>query len=247
MDSYSQGEVHGLEVAAMTADGDTVLGTLIDLTADGAAVGFPRYADAKLPVGSRSTLIFTAPWLQTPLQVGASATSRADSGELRNYRYQLHFESEEQKRRFSREAERVRDQRMASRVSPSATEPVVVRIGFTGEQRSPAHARAGAVELIGSLKNISVGGAAVVTESAAEAVLATTDMINVSFQLPQGSRPVHLEGWIRHRELEGDLMSYGLEFDRAHAEDFAEQLDEIVRYIARRRREAKDDGERLIR
>ena len=44
MDSYRQGEVHGLEVAAMTADGDTTLGTLIDLTAEGAAVSFPRYA-----------------------------------------------------------------------------------------------------------------------------------------------------------------------------------------------------------
>jgi hypothetical protein len=74
--------------------------------------------------------------------------------------------------------------------------------------------------------------------------LATTDVIDVSFQLPHGSRLLHLRGWIRHRELQGDHMSYGLEFDRAHAEDFAQQLDEIVRYIAQRRREAKEDGER---
>lgn len=244
MDSYRQGEVHGLEVAAMTADGDTTLGTLTDLTAEGAAVSFPRYTDATLPVGSRSTLIFTAPWLQTPLQVGASAISRADSGELRNYHYQLHFESEEQKRRLSREAERVRDQRMASRVRPSATEPVVVRVELTGEHRSPSGAQADDVELKGSLKNISVGGAAVLIDSGAEMALATTDVIDISFQLPYGTGPLHLRGWIRHRELEGDLMSYGLEFDRAHAEDFAQELDEIVRYIARRRREAKENGER---
>jgi hypothetical protein len=53
---YRQGEVHGLEVAAMTVEGDTALGTLTDLTGEGAAVSFPRYADATLPVGSRSTL-----------------------------------------------------------------------------------------------------------------------------------------------------------------------------------------------
>ncbi len=244
MDSYRQGEVHGLEVAAMTADGDTTLGTLIDLTAEGAAVSFPRYADAALPVGSRSTLIFTAPWLRTPLQVAASAISRADSGELRRYHYQLHFESEEQRRRFSREAERVRNQRMASRVRPSATEPVVVQVELTGEHRSPSGARVADVELRGSLKDISVGGAAVLIDSGAETAFATTDVIDVSFQLPHGSRPLHLRGWIRHRELQGDLMSYGLEFDSAHAEDFAQQLDEIVRYIARRRREEREDSER---
>lgn len=240
MDSDGQGEVHGLEVAAMTADGNTALGKLIDLTVESAAVSFPRYADAALPVGSRSTLIFTAPWLQTPLQVGASATSRADSGELRKYYYQLHFESEEQRRRLSREAGRVRDQRMASRVRPSATEPVVVRVELTGEHQSSSD---NAVELKGSLKNISVGGAAVLIDREAEAALATTDVIDVSFQLPQGSKLLRLRGWIRHRELQDDLMSYGLEFDRTHAEDFAEQLDEIVRYIAQRRRETEDDGE----
>jgi hypothetical protein len=243
MDSDGQGEVHGLEVAAMTADGNTALGKLIDLTIESAAVSFPRYADAALPVGPRSTLIFTAPWLQTPLQVGAIATSRADSGELRKYHYQLHFESEEQKRRLSREAGRVRDQRMASRVRPLATEPVVVRVELTGEHGLSSDTQADAVELEGSLKNISVGGAAVLIDREAETALATTDVIDISFQLLQGSKPLHLRGWIRHRELQDDLMSYGLEFDRTHAEDFAGQLDEIVRYIARRRRETEDDGE----
>lgn len=240
MDSYKQGEVHGLEVAAMTAQGDTALGKLTDLTSEGAAVSFPRYADATLPVGSRSTLIFTAPWLQTPLQVEACATSRADSGELRNYRYQLHFESEEQRRRFSREAERVRDQRMASRVKPSIAEPVLVRVELAAQKEDQSVAQDD-FEVTGNLKNISAGGAAVLVERDAETMLATTDAVNVSFELPQGSRPLHLRGWIRHRELQGDLMSYGLEFDRARAEDFTEQLDEIVSYIARRRRETKEE------
>jgi hypothetical protein len=243
MDTYGQGDVHGLEVAAMTADGDTICGKLVDLTGDGAAVSFPRYADATLLVGARSTLIFTAPWLQTPLQVGARATSRVDSGELCNYYYQLHFESEEQKRRLSREAERVRDQRMASRVSPSATEAVVVRVEVAYEQRFQSDVQADNSATLGSLKNISTGGLAVLVESRAEAVLAKSDVIDVSFQLPQGSRSLHLRGWIRHRELQGDLMCYGLEFDRTHAEDFAQQLEEIVGYIARRRREAKEAEE----
>lgn len=243
MDSYKQGEVHGLEVAAITADGDTALGELVDLTSDGAAISFPRYANTMLPVGTRSTLIFTAPWLKRPLQVEASATSRADSGELRNYHYQLHFESEEQKRRFSREAERVRNQRMASRVRPSAEEPVVVRVKLISQRSLPSDTQDD-FEVTGNLKNISVGGAALTVERSAETTLATTDVVDISFQLPQGSMPLHLRGWVRHRELQGDLMSYGLEFDRTYAEDFAQQLDEIIRYIARRRRETKEAGDR---
>jgi hypothetical protein len=177
--------------------------------------------------------------LQTPLQVGACATSRADSGELRNYHYQLNFESEEQKRRLSREAERVRDQRMASRVKPSTAEPVAVRVELATHKEDQPVAQDG-FEVIGNLKNISAGGAAVLVERNAETVLATTDVVNVSFELPQGSRPLRLRGWIRHRELQDNLMSYGLEFDRAPIGDFTQQLDEIVRYIARRRRETKE-------
>lgn len=241
MDSYSRGEVHGLEVAAMTGDGDTTVGKLVDLTLEGAAVSFPRYDEPALPVGSRCTLIFTAPWLQTPLQVGASATSRADSGELRNYRYQFEFESEEQRRRLSREAERVRDQRTASRVEPSSAEPVVVRVKLTGQQPSTSGPQADDFEVTGNLRDISTGGAAVLVERAAEIVLATTDLVDVSFQLPQGSKTLQLRGWIRHRALRDELMSYGLEFD-THAEDFGQQLDEIVRYIAQRRGEAKESG-----
>jgi PilZ domain len=242
MESYRRGEVHGLEVAAMTANGDTTTGKLMDLTLEGAAVGFPRYEEPPLPVGSRSTLIFTAPWLQTPLQVGACATSRADNGELRNYHYQFEFESEEQRRRFSREAERVRDQRTANRVKPSTAEPVVVRVKLAGQEPSDSGSRADDFEVIGKLKNISTGGAAVLLERAAETVLAATDVTEVSFQLLQGSKTLQLRTWIRHRELRGDLMSYGLEFDTTHAEDFTQQLDEIVRYIAYRRREPTESG-----
>lgn len=220
------GEAHGLEVAVTTACGETFAGKLLNLTMEDAAASFPRDAGPALPVGPLTTLILTSSWLHTPIRVNASVTSRVENGALRNYRYRFKFDSEEVKERVSREVERMRNQRTANRVKPPPAERVAIKL------RLPARESSESFETTGYLKDISTGGVGVLVNSRTESVFAATDLIEISFQLPPSSKTVQLTGWIRHRQLQGRRVSYGLEFDTERSENFALQLDEIAKYIA---------------
>lgn len=228
-------EVHGFEVAVVTADGETFAGTLVDLHTEDAEASFPRDAGPVLPIGLATTLSFTAPWMRAPIQVDAKVISRVESGASRIYRYRLKFDSDELKRRLSREASRVYNQRTANRVAPAPGESVAVALKLPAADRSlelPTNATAD-VSVTGRLKDISTGGVGVFLGRKAENVLADTELVEISFELPPSSEPLTLMGWIRHRRLKGNRMSYGIEFDTELSKNFAPQLDRIIHYIVR--------------
>ncbi|MDX1489336.1 MAG: PilZ domain-containing protein, partial [Acidiferrobacterales bacterium] len=188
-----------------------------------------------LPIGLATTLSFTAPWMRAPIQVDAKVISRVESGASRIYRYRLKFDSDELKRRLSREASRVYNQRTANRVTPPPGESVAVALKLPAADRSlelPTNATAD-VSVTGRLKDISTGGVGVFLGRKAENVLADTELVEISFELPPSSEPLTLMGWIRHRRLKGNRMSYGIEFDTELSKNFAPQLDRINHYIVR--------------
>lgn len=228
-------EVHGFEVAVTTADGETVAGTLVDLHTEDAEASFPRDKGPVLAIGLATTLSFTAPWLRAPIEVAANVISRVESGESRIYRYRLKFDSNELQRRLAREASRVRNQRTANRVKPAPGESVAVALTLPAADRSlelPAKATAD-VSVTGRLKDISTGGVGVFLGRKAENVLAGTELVEISLELPPNSEALTLMGWIRHRRLKGNRMSYGIEFDTELSDNFAPQLDRIIQYIVR--------------
>ena len=67
----------------------------------------------------------------------------------------------------------------------------------------------------------------------AESVLAETELVETSFELPPSGELFTLMGRIRHRRLKGNRMSYGIEFDAELSENFTPQLDRIIQYIVR--------------
>ena len=85
----------------------------------------------------------------------------------------------------------------------------------------------------GRLKDISTGGIGIFLSRKAEHVLAATELVEMSFELPPTNEPMTLMGWIRHRRLKGNRMSYGIEFDAELSDNFAPQLDQIIQYIVR--------------
>jgi hypothetical protein len=230
-------EVHGLEVAVTGADGKQFVGRLLELHTDDAEASFPRDSGPTLRVGSLETLIISAPWLRAPIEVSAQVLSRVEADTLRTYRYRLKFDSEELKRRLSREARRVQNQRTANRVQPVPGERVVVELKPPAEQpdgslESSANV-AGDVSATGRLKDISTGGVGVFLSRKAENMLAATELVELSVELPPSTEPLKLMGWIRHRRLKGNRMSYGIEFDTELSNNFAPQLDKIIQYIVR--------------
>ncbi len=176
-----------------------------------------------------------APWLRTPIEVAANVVSRVESGTSRIYRYRLKFDSDELQKRLTREANRVRNQRTANRVKPASGASVAVTIKSPeakGASESLAEA-SGDVSETGCLKDISTGGVGVFLSRKAESVFAETELVEISFELPPSSGPLTLIGWIRHRRLKGNRMSYGIEFDTELSDNFAPQLDRIIQYIVR--------------
>lgn len=227
--------VHGFEVAVTTANGETFAGTLVNLHTEDAEASFPRENSPALPLGVTTTLNFMAPWLRTPIEVAANVISRVESGTSRIYRYRLKFDSDELQRRLAREASRVRNQRTANRVKPASGASVAVTIKLPaakGASESPAEA-SGDFSATGRLKDISTGGVGVFLSRKAESVLAETELVETSFELPPSGELFTLMGRIRHRRLKGNRMSYGIEFDAELSENFTPQLDRIIQYIVR--------------
>ena len=161
--------------------------------------------------------------------------SRVESGVSRIYRYRLKFDSDELKRRLSREASRAHNQRTANRVTPAPGESVAVALKLPaadGSLELPANATAD-VSVTGRLKDISTGGVGVFLSRKAENLLADTELVEISFALPPSSESLTLMGWIRHRRLKGNRMAYGIEFDTELSHNFVPQLDGIIQYIVR--------------
>lgn len=235
-------EAYTLAVTVKTADGETFAGELLDIAIDGAGTRFPRDVGPTLAVGQTATLTFTSVRLRKPIQVHAKVRSRVELGAFRSYRYGFEFnEWEELERRLSGEIHELFNQRVSYRVEPDPVQPMEAVLKLTHASQllvrdAPAD-EAGEFEAVGQIKDISAIGIAIIIDREVEVTLASTDLVDVSFRLPKSDKTVQLVSWIRNRELQGDNVCYGLEFDPDQSEYFTGQQNEIVKYIKRRRLE----------
>ncbi len=222
-------DAHRLEVTVRTEDGKAFRGEVLDVTIDGAGTRFERETGPVFGLGHSVTLIFSAPWLDEPVEVSAKVRSRVERGKSRHYRYGFVLDqSVELEKRLPGGVFRLSNRRVAYRVSPDPTKPVAVAIKVPGARTPKVTAR---------LKDISVSGLALLVDPEAESTLGELDVIEMSFRLPTSDKDFQLVGWIRSRELVNEHARYGVEFDDKRSKHFARRRDEIFAYVADRQRQ----------
>jgi len=221
------GENTDLSVSLPAADGSLVQGTLLDVSASGAGVGFDTGDAPSLAVGQHVDLVFDSGSFAGPLTVAAQVQHRTegDANHEGSRRYGFRFlEPQQLDGHLPAEARRYFNRRQAVRVSPKAFEPIEVSLR-AGEHEDPIEVR---------LHNISVGGVGVSLEPALEMAFADRTQVELSIQLPGSRRPLGLVGSIRYRRLVGERIHYGIAFDTELTEKFARKCRTLARYIGRR-------------
>lgn len=221
------GENTDLSVSLTAADGSRVQGTLLDVSASGAGVGFDTGDAPSLAVGQHVDLVFDSGSFAGPLTVAAQVQHRTegDANHEGSRRYGFRFlEPQQLDAHLPTEARRYFNRRQAVRVSPKAFEPIEVSLR-AGEHEAPIEVR---------LHNISVGGVGVSLEPTLEMAFADRTQVELSIQLPGSRRPLGLVGSIRYRRLVGERIHYGIAFDTELTEKFARKRRTLARYIGRR-------------
>ena len=219
-------EAHQLDVAIRTENGKVFRGEVVDVTIDGAGTRFEREAAPAFALGHPVTLIFSAAWLDEPVDVSAKVRSRAGQGEYQQYHYGFAFDqSAELPNRLPKRVFQVFNRRGAPRVPLDPTKPVEVAIKAPG---------VGTSTVTGCLKDISVSGLALLVEPEAAYTLGALDVIEMSFHLPTRDKAFQLVGWIRNRELVHEHVRYGVEFDHTHSQVFSPAARKIFAYVMHR-------------
>ena len=222
-------DAHRLDIAVKTEDGKAFRGEVLDVAIDGAGTRFERETGPVFGLGHSVALIFSAPWLDEPIEVSGKVRSRIELGEYRQYRYSFEFDqSAELQKRLPEGVFRLFNRRCAYRTSPDPAKPVAVVIKPPGVGMAKVTAR---------LKDISVSGLALLVDPEAENTLGELDVIEMSFRLPTSDQDFQLVGWIRSRELVNEHARYGVEFDDKRSKHFARRRDEIFAYVADRQRQ----------
>jgi len=235
-------DAQSLEVLVATTDGGAFPGELLDITIEGAGTRFRRDAGPTLAVGQIATLTFSSGRLREPIKVRAKVRSRVEMGAFRSYRYGFEFDRwDDQQRRLSWEIRRLFNQRGGYRAEPNAAERIgaVITVAHDAQSLRPGEppTAPSEFEAAGIIKDLSTTGIAIVVDREAEATLATADLVEVSFQLAPGANKLRMAGWIRHRELDKDGVSYGIEFDPDYTAGYERQHGAITSYIRRRQLE----------
>ena len=216
-----------LQIALLPAKGTSpCAGTIIDVSADGAAVRFPLADCPALALGATVELSVTSDQLKTPLLAHARVRHRIEEKDFRQYGFQF-TDREQFERRLSPILNALFNRRRAYRVEPDSEAPVEVAV----------EAHEGGTSVPGRLVNISAGGLQVRLPVDSDAALVDSDIVKLSFSLPQCPRPFALVGSVRSRFLDGMWVRYGIAFDQGRSGTFERQADGISDYVMRRQRE----------
>ena len=226
----------GFEFVVKSAAGELLSGALLDLSEAGAAARFPRETIPTLAIGLETACRLTGPWLRTPIELTATVVNRQEQEGFRRYGFQ--FENPEALGgQIPQLLYMLFTGRSAIRVKPDQQEPVEVTLKIPEGLQGLTPGLAG-LEAKGRMADVSANGLGVFVELDAEARgFDAVDEVETHFCLPPGGKLLRLRAKIRNRRSVGEVVAYGLQFDRKHAEPFGPQQHEIGDYVVRRQRE----------
>ncbi|MHC4416203.1 MAG: PilZ domain-containing protein [Planctomycetota bacterium] len=215
----------GLQLTLVGPDDTPFPGQLLDVSASGAGARFSAPNCPSLAVGQEAALLLTSVPLRISLTISSRVQSRTEEDESRRYGFRF-LEGQQLDARVAPALRTLFNRRGAVRVCPDPKSPVKVVLD-SGPGSPPTE---------GWLENISATGARIRLEADAESTFVWTTSVGLSLFLPDCGDPLQLTGNIRHRQLVGGGIHYGLEFDSQLTDNFPRQQEAIVKYVMQRQR-----------
>lgn len=214
-----------VEVSILTDSGDTLVGEVVDISAQGAALHVSRSRAPVLSLGESVSFPFTPRSQDDPVALKATVRSRNLMGKHWRYGFEFQLKSTVAMR-FAEEFYGLFNRRHAFRVKPLPEEPVSVNLADLDESVSPmATAR---------LHDVSATGLSVLVASDNDPSLAEDKVLQTTLRPPTSTRWLKLTGRIRHRTRRGSNLLYGVQFDPEHTEQFERDHEMLVDYIIHR-------------
>lgn len=229
-------EENRVEVSLWTHRGESLVGELLDISANGIALRFSLAADPHLPPGETVILPFTLPNRHDPVTLKAIVRTRKQVEGW--WRYGLQFQLEYPfHAQFAEQFYALFNRRDAIRVKPRAETPVAVTVEVIGElsgRTFPAR-----------LKDVSVTGIGVLLAPDTGTALAAADLLGISLRFPISGRTLNIAGRIRHRTPQAGALCCGLRLAPDHCEHFESDQEELSDYVIHRQLEELADSPEL--
>jgi hypothetical protein len=204
-------------------------GQIVDLSAGGIGVLFEQESSPIWEVGQTVLLELTSEHLGEPVVAPALVHHREEVGSKRQYGFEF-VDPIGLQMRIPPELAAFFNQRRVDRVEPDPEHPIPVRIeGVTVP-----------FEVKGFLRDFSTEGLSFRAPPLVEVALSKTKRIKISFGLPDSTTGLSFLSRIRHRDLIGGSICYGVCFDRESTPDFKEQQEKLEEYARACRQEALD-------
>lgn len=214
-----------LRIAVQGADTAVAVGEVVRADPRGASVRFPSAGAPSFAIRDRAKLSLSSPGLTETIELQAEVTSRGEAEPLRTYGFRFQERSDSE-RALTRAFLDLIGRRGAYRASLDPEEPTEIRVlaQALGESR----------EFLGTLLDISTGGARLLLKANAERLLHLVDCFEVRFALPGGDEPLTLNASIRHRVQCDEGVAYGTRFEPDLSPAFLEQQAQISEFVMSR-------------
>ena len=217
-------EAEGLTVTVADAHGSKTSGRLLDVCGAGAGVRFAMPHVPNLVIGHVIDLVFSSDEIPEPLTVAAQVQHRTDEKEgTRRYGFRF-LQGQQVETHLAPGLRKFFNRRRGMRVAPDPYEPINVTLQAP-DADAPVDVR---------LENLSELGAKISLETELEPSFTDTTLVEVSVVMPGAREPLEIFGEIRHRQLVGERVHYGIEFNAERSHDFAAARKVLSAYVARR-------------
>jgi hypothetical protein len=216
--SYPLNPTRDLSVSLAVGE-DTLQGTVQDLLGSELVAEFDR--DPMLRIGSRRHLTFKAPDLKEPIVSLVAVTLRSREQDKARYGF-VFLDPTELNKRLTPALYKLFNRRHTCRVQT----PAPIRIKALGENQAV---------LLGEVDDLSAGGVGAFFPVDVDRIMTRVERLQIRLDLPD-TAPMQINGIIRVRQLNGDKVRYGIEFDPQGTKNFEAKTDAIMQLVLRTRR-----------
>ena len=219
-----------LSIAIVVSRHRCVPGRIVDVSAGGIGLLFDPQSDVVRRVGQTLWLRISSNYLSEPLTASAVILRRTEVEEGRLYGLEF-FDSLGLLSDLPPEFAGLFNQRREHRIEPDPEHPIEVKVEGIDDL---------VFEVKAFLRDLSTEGLSFRAPPLAECVLSKTKVADVSFRLEEGSEELTFCGRIRHRDLVGDCICYGVCFLPELTDNFQVKRAKLETYVTERRQEALD-------
>lgn len=220
-------ESGGLTIAMEIDEQTLIAQRVVDVTINGAAALFSKDGNPQLAEGNTVRLRVNIPGKSTPITIEASVVASAFTDD-EEWKYSFRFDrGDDLLSELSQDLHSLFNRREAYRISRDAADSEVgVELEFPPQFNDDVRYHVG-------MKDLSLTGAAILTSEDLDEDLVDTEFVKLFISLPNHSEPLQLGARVRHREVNNNVITYGVKFDPGDSTDYEAYAEEILAFMAR--------------